>query len=265
MPLKFHEYQKSITSETAELCELLESADLRAQVPSCPDWSLEQLAVHVGQAHRWADRIVRTRATEEVADEEVPAFTPPEGGGVRELTEWLAEGAALLSRALEEAGEDARVWSWFTDQTAGFWARRMTHETVVHRADACLAAEVPFTTAPSVAADTIDEWLTLVCSRATWEEDEEVRELAQWAGASLRLAATDAAEGVDAEWLIELGSDGVQWQRGGRKEADVVLSGPLDEVLRVFYRRLPPASELVEVRGDVELLEAWLARVSFGG
>ncbi|MCK1798102.1 maleylpyruvate isomerase family mycothiol-dependent enzyme [Streptomyces sp. XM4193] len=264
MPLKFHEYQSSITSETAALCGLLESADLRAQVPSCPDWSLEELAVHVGQAHRWADRIVRTRATGEVADEEVPAFTPPVGG-VRELTQWLTEGAALLVQALQEAGEDARVWSWFTDPTAGFWARRMTHETVVHRADACLAAEVPFTTAPSVAADSIDEWLTLVCSPATWEEDEEVRELARWAGASLRLVATDTAEEVGGQWLIELGPDGVRWQRGGREEADVVLSGPLDEVLRVFYRRLPPHSELVEVRGDMKLLEVWLERVSFGG
>jgi hypothetical protein len=34
-------------------------------------------------------------------------------------------------------------------------------------------------------------------------------------------------------------------------------------VLRVFFRRLPPSSERVEVVGDTGLLDFWLARVSF--
>src|SRR5215469_3181220 len=47
---------------------------------------------------------------------------------------------------------------------AGFWIRRMAHETLVHRADAQLAAGAapePLIEA-EVAADAIDEWLMLL-------------------------------------------------------------------------------------------------------
>lgn len=268
MTLTHEQYCAQIAAETAELVALVREADLGARVPSCPDWTLEELAVHVGQAHRWADQIVRTRATSEVEDEDVRRFTPQPGDQVTELAIWLREGAELLVTGLREAGADAGMWSWFTEQNAGFWARRMTHETVVHRADACLAVGARFTTDPEVAADTIEEWLTLVSAPATWEEDEELRELRRWAGRSLRLRAIDTAGERDARWLIELGTDGVSWRRAyddGDGEADVALTGPLDEVLRVFYRRLEPTSDLVRVHGDAELLDFWLERVSFGG
>lgn len=266
MTLTHEQYCAQITDETAELVALIREADLTVRVPSCPDWTLEELAVHVGQAHRWADQIIRTRATAEVEDEDVPHFTPQPGDQVTELANWLTEGAELLVSGLREAGADAPLWSWFTEQNAGFWARRMTHESVVHRADACLAAGTHFTTAPEVAADTIDEWLTLVSAPATWEEDEEVRELREHAGRSLQLRATDTTEERNARWLIELGTDGVSWRRAdGDGEADVTLTGPLDEVLRVFYRRLEPTSDLVKVDGDAKLLDFWLERVSFGG
>jgi hypothetical protein len=67
--------------------------------------------------------------------------------------------------------------------------------------------------------------------------------------------------GLAAEWLIELGADGFTWRRGHEK-ATVALRGPLADVLRVFYRRLPAGSERVEVVGDAALLDFWLERVS---
>ncbi len=61
--------------------------------------------------------------------------------------------------------------------------------------------------------------------------------------------------------LRELGADGFTWRRGHEK-ATVALRGPLTDVLRVFYRRLPADSERVEVLGEAALLDFWLERVS---
>lgn len=232
-------------------------ADLDATVPTCPEWTLRDLAVHVGGAHRWVGEIVRTRATEEVPDERVPLFTPgSEDPAV--LDAWLAEGAASTAEALREAGPETKVWSWSWDRTAGFWARRMAIETVVHQADAALAAQVPYAMAPDLAADTIDEWLEIV-AYAQAEGDPEAAEL-RGAGRSLHLHATDAP---GAEWLIEFGEDGFTWRRAHEK-ATVALRGPLTDLMLVFNRRLAPDSDRVELLGDAELLDFWLARSSFG-
>ena len=75
------------------------------------------------------------------------------------------------------------------------------------------------------------------------------------------LHAADTEAGLAAEWLIELGTDGFTWRRGHEK-ATVALRGPLSDVLRVFYRRLPADSERVEVVGDAALRDFWLERVS---
>ncbi len=48
-----------------------------------------------------------------------------------------AAGADRLITVLGEAG-DARVWAFGEQRPAGFWARRMTHETTVHGVDAQL-------------------------------------------------------------------------------------------------------------------------------
>jgi len=45
---------------------------------------------------------------------------------------------------------------------AGFWVRRMAHETIVHRADARHAAGDATDIPADLAADAIDEWLTVM-------------------------------------------------------------------------------------------------------
>lgn len=135
----------------------------------------------------------------------------------------------------------------------------MTHETVVHRVDAALTVGAEYRLAPELAADTIDEWLDIVTYVQAAKLAPAAAEL-RGPGRSIHLHATDAP---GAEWLIELGEDGVSWRRGHEK-ATVALRGPLTDVLGVFYRRLPADSPRVEVLGDAELLDFWLQRASFG-
>ncbi|PCG82325.1 hypothetical protein CIB93_30620 [Streptomyces sp. WZ.A104] len=256
--LPYDRYCDEILAQTDALRATLAGADLAVTVPTCPDWTLRELAVHVGGAHRWVGEIVRTRAAEDVPEDKVPGIEGPGGDDPGALDAWLAEGAADVVAALREAGPDAEVWTWAWERRTDFWARRMTHETAVHRADAALAARVPYTVGPEVAADTIEEWLRIV-SFAQEDGDPEASEL-RGGGRSLHLHATDVP---GAEWLIGFGEDRFTWRRAHEK-ATVVLRGPLTELMLVFNRRLDPTDDRVEVLGDAELLDFWLDRSSFG-
>ncbi|MCX5396703.1 maleylpyruvate isomerase family mycothiol-dependent enzyme [Streptomyces sp. NBC_00102] len=271
--LAYERYCDELLVQTNRLRSVLDGADLAAKVPTCPEWTLRDLAVHVGGAHRWAGEMVRTRAAEELADELVPggggprAEGPdtevPDGAGSGDdhraaLDAWLAEGASATAAALREAGPDAAVWSWGGDPRAAFWARRMTHETVVHLADAALTTGAAYTQEPEVAADTIDEWLSIVL-HAQRNGDPEAAEL-RGGGRSLHLHATDRP---GAEWLIEFHEDGFTWRHAHAK-ATVAVRGTLTDLMLLMNRRLTPGADGLEVLGEAALLDFWLARSSFG-
>ncbi|MET8829144.1 maleylpyruvate isomerase family mycothiol-dependent enzyme [Streptomyces sp. NPDC004610] len=266
--LAFDRYCDEIALQVARFGELVTApgTDLTATVPTCPDWTVEDLTRHMGEALRWVEVTVRTRAEREVEPEEVPDGAGPEArGDAAALGAWFAEGGELAVRTLREAGPDAVVWGWAGVHTAAFWARRMTHEITVHRADAALAVGAPYEVAGEVAADAIDEWLEIVTFVQRTDPHDAARELRDAGpdGArSIHLHATDAP-GLDAEWLIELGADGVEWRRGHEK-ASVAVRGPLTAVLLAFYRREPLVGGGVEVLGEREVLDFWLERATFG-
>jgi uncharacterized protein (TIGR03083 family) len=262
MTLLAHDrYCDEIAHQVAELRAVVTSgADLSTTVPTCPDWSLEQLVRHTGGALRWVEALVRTRAQENIPDEEIPLAKGPEAAGdAAALDAWLAETGRLVVAALREAGPDAKVWSWAGMLDSGFWARRMTHEITVHRADATLAAGLPYDVAPEVAADAVDEWLQIV----EWVRQRRGGETPLRPGGSIHLHATDAAPELNAEWVVEGTEEGVTRRRGHEK-ATVALRGPLTSVLLAFYRRLPLDSAELEILGERELLEFWLERATFG-
>ncbi|MEU0007421.1 maleylpyruvate isomerase N-terminal domain-containing protein [Streptomyces sp. NPDC006314] len=254
-------YCDEIIHQVGQLRAVVTSgADLSATVPTCPDWSLEQLVRHRGGALRWVDTIVRSRAQEGIERERVPLGEGPEaGGGAAALDACLVEAGDLVVGALREAGPDTEVWSWTGVADTGFWARRMTHEITIHRADATL----PYEVAPDIAADALDEWLQLVRWVQRNTSHREAKELCGSPGRSIHLHATDTEPAVNAEWLVELGEEGVAWRRGHEK-ASVALRGPLTSVLLAFYRRLPLDGPGLEVLGERELLEFWPQRTTFG-
>lgn len=251
------QFCEELVLQTDLLSKILVGADLSAKVPTCPDWSLGDLARHVGGAHRWAETLVRTQASDEVPDEDVPGTPGPSNSEPDALEAWLAEGASMLSETLRAAGPDAEVWSWAWDRHAAFWARRMVHETVIHRADAALAAVVPYEIDGEVAADALDEWLEIVGFSAA-SGDPEALELR--GSGSILFCATDV---TGAQWLIEFGADGFAWRRGDGA-ATVEVRGTLADVLLVVYRRMAADDGRVDVVGDTGLLDFWLARASFG-
>ncbi|MGA4839315.1 maleylpyruvate isomerase family mycothiol-dependent enzyme [Streptomyces sp. G45] len=269
--LPYERYCAEVPGQLEGLRAVLRGADLSVTVPTCPDWTLDQLVRHVGGAVRTVELHVRTRATAHIPDADVPGFTGPEGDDPAALDAWLADTAAMFAETAGAAGADTPVWSWAGQATAGFWARRMTHEVAIHRADAAIAVGAPYALAPEVGADALDEWLEIVHYVQHVLRAEQARGLVG-DGRVLRLRATDTDPGLGADWAVTLGPDGVAWRRAGDAAGDlagdaagdVVLRGPMTEVLLAFYRRRGLAEGRVEVDGDRGLLEFWLERASFG-
>lgn len=245
-----------ITGSTATLASLAEGADLTRQVPTCPEWNLRQMLTHVGRAHRWAAQIVSTRASEPVPFRQVPDGRLP--GDPAAHAGWLAAGAARLVTALTEAG-DAQVWTHLGHGPASYWARRMAHETAVHRADAQLTFGQRPVIDPVTAADGIDEWLGFVSEVDPGEQAQRLAGL--WQGHSLHLHVTGEGTG-GGEWTVR-GEPGRLVVEPGHAKGEVAVRGPASDLLLVLMRRLPPDDPAVEVLGERPLLDAWLAATGF--
>jgi uncharacterized protein (TIGR03083 family) len=242
-----------ITRSTGILAQVIDEADLTRPVPTCPDWTLRQLATHVGRAHRWAAEIVSTRSAEFIPFRSVPDGRFPDDPAQHAV--WLRAGAARLNEAVQQAGDD-QVWGFGVPRPASFWARRMAHETAVHRADAQLATGQAPVIDTDVAADGIDEWFTFVTIPDPGEPDTRLDGLAE--GQSLHVHAADGA----GEWLIRRDTAGVEVRREHGK-ADAAVRGPASDLLLVLTRRLLPGHPGIEVLGNPAVLSNWLAATKF--
>ncbi len=248
-----------IGSSTATLAAIVSTNDPGLAVPSCPDWTLRQLATHLGRVHRWAAEIVATRSTAGIGFSAAPDGVPPAGPAGQ--ASWLLAGAQRVTEAIRAAGTEP-VWAFGSLAPATFWARRQSHETMVHRADAELAAGQPAVLDPALAADAIDEWLTLMAGPRSGRPDARAATLP--AGAVLHVHATGAdGEGTGSgEWLISNEENGVV-VRAEHAGADVTVSGPSGRLLLMLVRRLPPGDPALTVSGDPGLLARWLAATPF--
>src|SRR5215471_14244988 len=91
-------------ASTAALAALVDAEDETLPIPSCPDWTLRQLATHVGRAHRWAAEIVGTRSRAFIEFRSVPdGKSPP---GAEGQAAWLTAGASRFIDAVSAAGDD---------------------------------------------------------------------------------------------------------------------------------------------------------------
>ncbi|MEV6908635.1 maleylpyruvate isomerase family mycothiol-dependent enzyme [Amycolatopsis sp. NPDC051071] len=208
-----------IVTQAELLATDLADADLATPVPSCPDWTLGALVRHLGGGHRWAEEIVRTRATAPVPDDQVRQVDGDDSGPLP--GSWLVDGASRLASALRDAGPDAEVWVPLHFRTAAFYARRFTHETLVHRADATCAAGREFRAAPEVVLDAIDEWMELEALPQHFEFRPEKREILG-AGRSVGFETAEHA------WFVDLSGSVVTWERD-RRGAAVSVRGSLTE------------------------------------
>lgn len=144
----------SLRRDAVALGTLLREQDPEAPVPSCPGWTLADLARHVGGTHRWAADILRSG---QLAPEQEPTGDP---------RDWYDAGWPDLLAAIDVTDPGAACWSFGPQpRRAGFWTRRQAHETALHLWDARAACGRDRPMDDELAADGIDEVLTVFLPR----------------------------------------------------------------------------------------------------
>ena len=254
----FERHCAEIAAQAALLNGYIDGADLSLPVPSCPGWNVSQLIRHVDGGLRWATEIVATRATApppDVALRDLSGFTDEDS---KRLHESLSEAAGQLAAILTEAGPDAQMWCPVDGGGSAFYARRFTHETAIHRADAAIAIGVDYVLDTDVAVDGVDEWLELGCLPFHFDVHPWMRELLG-PDRTIGLHATD----TDADWQLDFTGDVIAWRRSNAASS-AALRGSVTNLLLTVYRRMPVDSGHIEVRGDTGLVDFWLERVGFG-
>jgi uncharacterized protein (TIGR03083 family) len=225
--------------------DVLELADSDAPVPGCPDWTVKDLALHLGTVHRWAERLV--------ADVSPNYQSPTSMGLVLEPVNpsWIRSGGSQLLNTLGAGDPAAPMWTWGAEQRLGWWSRRQLHETLVHRTDLEAACRIKSAMSAAIAADAIDEFLVNLECAAVFSP--KVREI-KGSGEVLGIRTTDAGMG----WSIRLTPDGFEVSHVV-ESPDVELSGSAQELLLVLYRRLAWSESQLVHSGNEELINLWLA------
>lgn len=215
--------------------------DLDAHVPTCPAWNVAKLTIHLGGHHRWVADAVRRRGG--VPDD-------PGKPGLRgdALVEWFRQGWRDLADLLDTVDDDDPAWTWWVEQRAGFWRRRTSLETLVHRWDAENAVGEAGPLDPALSADGVDEVLFVMVGQG-----------GAYTGPRLRVGV--ATSDTRDAWTLDL-EEGHEPRpsREAAGAADVSVAGRAEDVLLFLWGRLGP--DAVAVDGDDEdraALLRWMA------
>jgi uncharacterized protein (TIGR03083 family) len=246
-----------LRTDAVRFLELVTDHGLDHPVPSCPGWTLGDLAWHLGGVWNGWGRIVADGVT---TLEGVRALGEAQRPADELLIDWIAAAHTAMYSALTQADDDAEVWTWTGANRPVSWVqRRMTQETAVHRWDAANAVGVPYDIPVAVAADGIDEFLMWFAARRDPDGAAPV-------GGSVHLHCTDTdadiSDGSDdralvgGEWLISrLDESGIAFTREHAKGDAAVRGRANDLLLWLWGREGGP----VEILGDVSVAERFQA------
>jgi uncharacterized protein (TIGR03083 family) len=228
------DYLSSLASDYQRLAEV-SAGHLADQVPTCPEWTVDDLVRHVATVYLHKVECMRLNA--------LPDPWPPDVSAEPAL-DLLSRAHVALTAELTSRDPGSPAWTWYgPDQTAGFWARRMAQETVIHRIDGELAAGVASRAIPDdLAVDGIDEVLRIFLA---WASQEWLEDFAA------PLSKGDGSVLVQAggqSWLVSWDSTGVTAEPGAGS-ARAEITGTPDALLRWLWRRA--GDDSVEAAGDV--------------
>ncbi|GAA3607038.1 maleylpyruvate isomerase family mycothiol-dependent enzyme [Kineosporia mesophila] len=228
------DFLRIVANGTEQFAEVLESADLGTPVPSCPGWTVLDLADHVGGVHRWA-----THAIVEGNADGRPTLAPRDRDG---LVTWYRESAAGLLRALRERPADAPAWHFGPGpQVAGWWQRRQAHEITMHLWDAHQALGRPESIDPALAADGVDEARYVFFPR------------------QVRLERIPPLTHSLAVVVAETGRTFVFSGDGTKDEpVDATVTGPAEALYLALWHRIRPDDASLEITGGLDVARSVL-------
>lgn len=242
MILPYDSYVDSIEEDAERLLELAEQS-LRVPVRTCPGWDLEALLEHVAAGYRtWCARLTAAPTEEDPARHDRPESTRPEGS----VAQVLATSLDAVVEALR--GRDPAAYCWSPveeDRTVRFAARRLAQETSLHRVDAELARQGARPVERELAADGIDERISVLLRHELDSSDDSIS-----LGGSICLICTDDPTAFVLD--VEAGRFRL---RSGRGPADCVVVGSASDLFLFCWNR--PVSHRLEVTGSPIPVESW--------
>jgi uncharacterized protein (TIGR03083 family) len=191
-----------LTSLAADVDRLhaVAARDLTAPVPTCPDWVVDDLVRHAGNALR---NVALRRV---LGQDPILRPDPPVADPLAALRQAHADLVAeLVTRPLDELAGQPPPNAHTPAENAYFWLRRMTHEIAVHRVDAELALGEPVTAVPpDLAVDGITEVLEMFLRYASHVNPGKFADLlTDWGDTWLLLSAGDG------RWRVTVTPTGV--------------------------------------------------------
>jgi uncharacterized protein (TIGR03083 family) len=214
-----------IDVESAAFVSTVDTGHLERRVPGCPDWTLRDLAWHLGRVQRFWSTVVRAGA-----DVEPVSRTGTGPTEAHELADWVRASTAALVDALRTHAPQTPAWTWWhDDRTVGAIARHQVQEASVHRWDAQSALGDPEPIPRPIADDGVDEFV--------------------WIARQLRDPAPIAFRATDTGRVSYLSGD----------DPVVSVSAPASELVLLLYGRI--TVDRVVVDGDRAILERFLGPV----
>lgn len=251
--LTVDELMSTLDAEADNLAGETERVLLSDQVPTCPEWTVADLLAHVGGTYRWAAAIVSQGLLQNPSEQEQATLVAPPGNP-GELLGWFRSGAKEALGAIARAPDDLRAFVFLKNAPPArhFWARRLTHETTIHRIDALAArlGRMPSTSeagiATRIAVDGIDELVTGFVPRRSsrLRTDEPFR---------MSIAPTDAA----AAWTVAVSDQPPVVSSGVDPDAHAMLTGTAAALYLGLWNRGDDIAE----NGTVDALGHWREQV----
>jgi uncharacterized protein (TIGR03083 family) len=217
----------SIWQCSEEIARLAAQADLSLRVPSCPDWTLGDLVMHLGSVQSfWAANLLARNSAAPLRSGSQRADPTDDA-----LLQWFRDCTKSLRNALREVGNDSPCWTWWGDPlTSGAVGRHQVQEAAVHCWDAQLTTGDPKPVAAEIALDGVSEFL---------EVHGDELEVAP--GESVLLTATDS---------------GGRWRVGGDAPFAAEVSATTSELVLLLHGRI--ALSAVRVDGATSSLQRFL-------
>ncbi|GLY29593.1 maleylpyruvate isomerase N-terminal domain-containing protein [Kineosporia sp. NBRC 101731] len=244
-PLNFTDLLRLLDERYVAFRSVVASApDLDAPVPTCPGWTVFDLAVHIGQGRRsWA----ATVAAGPSGTGRIPFSGVPAAPREREaLVDWLADSCQELLGALAQAGPDRGCWTWWGDSqsplTTGAVARHQLHEISMHTYDAQVAVGSTQPLPTPIALDGVEEFLLTCCSTTmiAWPHEP----------ATIDYEATEGGS-----WRQHLSAEGSRITRndGTESTAGVRIRGTASDLVLFLFGRIP--IESLAIDGDRKIVD----------
>lgn len=236
MTLSYTVYVDAIEEEAERIADLA-STGLQTVVRTCPGWTVEDLVVHLAA-------IYRRNAAQIVAIDPLMRveFAAPQG--LQPLAYLEASQMALVDALRERRPEDP-CWNFTNEnKTLAFVARRLAHESAIHRVDVEWTRGLAHAIDPELAADGLDERIDLLLRRAV------APAAAHPLGGSICLVCSDTPNA----WVVDATRTSVKI-RSGRGPANAAVVGTASDIFCFSWNR--PTIRTLQVTGDHSIVDSW--------